>query len=100
MEGADAAMKRRILELARAGDCAAIIRLAEGWLSEPQASTKAKPERKALTIAEAATALGISPRGVWRQLGLNNLDAIRIGRCTRVTAASIDRMLKNGGAPA
>lgn len=55
-----------------------------------------QPARRAWTIAETATALGLSERTVWRQIGLGNLDVVKFGRATRVLVASVDRLLKAG----
>lgn len=57
-----------------------------------------EPARRAWTIAETATVLGLSERSVWRQIGLGNLQVVRFGRATRVLVSSVDRLLKAGEA--
>lgn len=80
---------KRVLDLARAGDCDGIIRLVESWHSS------AAP--KAVSVEDAAGALGVSIRTVWRQVGLGHLDTVRIGRRTLISTASLDRLVQAGG---
>lgn len=90
----DVDWKARILERARAGDCDGVIRLVEGYQG-PTALVSAGP--KALSVEDAAAALGVSVRTIWRQAGLGNLDTIKIGRRTLISAASVDRLVQAGG---
>ncbi len=52
-----------------------------------------------LTIANAAAMLVISKRQVWRLLATGDLDKFVVGRASRVTRASIERLIARGGAP-
>lgn len=50
-------------------------------------------ERFALTIREAAQALGVSERTVRRAVAAGKLRVVRIGRCVRVPQDSISALL-------
>lgn len=92
--GLDHDLRTRILERARAGDCEGVIRLVEAC-HNPAVPAAASP--KALSVEDAATALGVSVRTVWRQVGLGHLDTVRIGRRTLISTASLDRLVQAGG---
>jgi excisionase family DNA binding protein len=56
------------------------------------------PARRLWTIKETASALGVSPRTVWRLVGTGALKSTRLGRCVRVVANSVDELIERGGA--
>lgn len=53
--------------------------------------------RLLLTIPDAADALSVSRRTVWRMLSAGELRAVRLGRAVRVRTADIRRIAENGG---
>lgn len=53
---------------------------------------------KVLRVAQAARALDVSPRTIWRLLSLDQLERVQIGRAVRITRDSIDRFVSEGGA--
>ncbi|MCC6677882.1 MAG: helix-turn-helix domain-containing protein [Phycisphaerales bacterium] len=54
-------------------------------------------EPKLWTVPETATVLHISPRSVWRLIGANEIEVVRLGKCTRVRISSVERLLAAGG---
>ena len=52
------------------------------------------PERLAFSIAEVASALGISARQVRRWVVTGRLPAVRLGRTWRITRATLDAVLR------
>lgn len=73
-------------------------KIASGSLEQTRSLTGGiAPARRAWTIAETAIALGVSERTIWRQVGLGNLEVVKLGRATRVLVASVDRLVKAGG---
>jgi excisionase family DNA binding protein len=54
--------------------------------------------RRVWTVQETAEILGISVRSVWRLIAAGSIDTIRIGRCVRVVAVSLDALIARGGA--
>ncbi len=67
-------------------------------LSEPSADLPERtPPPLLLRINDAARTLAISPRSIWRLVGLGELTAVRCGRATRITVASIEAYIAKGG---
>lgn len=68
----------------------------------PQKATKSDPSRapshRLLKVREAADDMSVSTRTVRRLVRLHELDAVRLGRCVRIKAESIDALLARGGA--
>lgn len=54
--------------------------------------------RRAMSVNEAADALGLGRSTVYGLLKSGQLEAIRLGRRTIVTSSSIDRLLARAGA--
>jgi excisionase family DNA binding protein len=50
-----------------------------------------------LTVGEAAFALNIGKRSVWRLIASGELPSIRLGRSVRVPVEGIDRLIQRGG---
>ena len=48
-------------------------------------------------VREAAGALAISERSVWRLISLGELDSVRIGRSVRVSRKSLEAFVAKGG---
>lgn len=48
-------------------------------------------------VPEAAAALALSPRSVWRLIALGKLRTVRLGRAVRVVADSVDALISEGG---
>lgn len=62
------------------------------------ANGQEKPDKMAYSIPDAAWVLGdVSPNHVRNLIRDKVLDQVRIGRRVLVTAASIRRLLENGG---
>jgi excisionase family DNA binding protein len=53
-----------------------------------------------LTIAGAATLLGMSPRTLRAWVGARRVGVIRLGRCVRVSHSELDRLMHAGASPA
>ena len=51
-----------------------------------------------LTVRQAAEALNVSPRFINKLLTIGKLQRIKLGRCTRIRRADIDRIIAEGGA--
>jgi excisionase family DNA binding protein len=51
-------------------------------------------------VPEAAEMLGLSAKKVWAMVAGRELDVVRIGRCVRIPAHSLDRLIENGTTPA
>lgn len=49
-----------------------------------------------LTIPEAARRLSVSERFLWKAISGGSLQAVKLGRATRVLAADIDRIAREG----
>ena len=49
-----------------------------------------------LTVSEAARAMGVSDRMVWRLIAKRELRAVKIGRCTRIPCSEIERIANMG----
>jgi excisionase family DNA binding protein len=56
------------------------------------------PERKALSVVEAARAVGISGATVYRLLQQRRLRAIKIGARTLIPVAELDNLLEKAAA--
>ncbi len=52
-----------------------------------------------LTVAEAASALAIKPATVRAHLLRRRLTYVKVGRCVRIPAAEIERILRDGMVP-
>ena len=52
--------------------------------------------RLAVSVNEAAAALGLSASSIWKWISLGQLRAIRIGGRTLITAEELKRVLTNG----
>ena len=50
-----------------------------------------------LTVLQASERLTISERSIWRLISSGELEAIRLGRATRVTAESLEELIARGG---
>jgi excisionase family DNA binding protein len=67
---------------------------------DPKLSLESAPSRRLWTVKEAAAALGVSVRTIWRLVSTAQLEVVRIGRrCVRIPAASVDALIQRGGAP-
>jgi len=55
-----------------------------------------KAEKLTYTCGEAAAAAGISVPMVRKLIRMKKLGAIRIGRCVRIPAASLQHLLQSG----
>ena len=53
--------------------------------------------RRLLTVPEAAATLNVSVRTCWRLIAAGELERVNIGRCARVTAASVEQLIARGG---
>lgn len=53
--------------------------------------------RLLVTVPEAANALSISRRSVYRLIGLGLLQSVKCGRACRVTMASLETFVARGG---
>ena len=53
---------------------------------------------KLLTVPDAAQMLSISERSTWRLVSTGELSSVKLGRSTRITVESIDRLIERGGA--
>lgn len=62
-------------------------------MSIPSCGLGEQPARLLYSAAEVEQMLGISHATLYRLIALRQLDAIKIGAATRVTAASIQRFL-------
>ncbi len=51
-----------------------------------------------LRVNEAAQQLSVSVRSVWRLIALGELEQVRVGRCVRVSKASLAAFIAKGGA--
>lgn len=58
----------------------------------------ATDEKRLLTIREAAAMLNVSVRLINKWLSTGQLRRVKLGRCTRVDRADIDRIIRDGGA--
>lgn len=54
--------------------------------------------RKLVTIPDAARMLSISERSAWRLVSTGELSSVKLGRSTRITVESIERLIDRGGA--
>jgi excisionase family DNA binding protein len=52
--------------------------------------------RLALSIDEAAAALGLSASSIWKWISLGQLRAVKLGGRTLITAEELDRVLTDG----
>ncbi|QKK09293.1 MAG: helix-turn-helix domain-containing protein [Planctomycetota bacterium] len=52
--------------------------------------------RVLLSVSETARAMGVSDRMVWRLIAEGEIRAIKIGRCTRVPCAELERIADSG----
>jgi excisionase family DNA binding protein len=52
--------------------------------------------RLALSVDEAAAALGLSASSIWKWISLGQLRAVRLGGRTVITAKELDRVLADG----
>lgn len=53
-------------------------------------------EKALLTIPETARRLSVSERLIWRAISEGALDAVKLGRATRVRASEVDRISREG----
>ena len=53
---------------------------------------------KLVTIPDAARMLSISERSAWRLVSTGELSSVKLGRSTRITVESIERLIERGGA--
>ena len=53
-----------------------------------------------VTVDRAAASLSLSPSTVYRLIGKGELDAVKVGRATRVRVESIERLVDRGVARA
>jgi excisionase family DNA binding protein len=58
-------------------------------------TTRTNP--KLATVTQAAAELNCSARSIWRLLSAKQLESVRIGRAVRITRASIDQFIEQGG---
>ena len=65
-----------------------------------QADKPATVPRLALNVAEAAQAVGISERELWRRIAGGELPVVRIGRRALIHVAALDAYLAARSAPA
>lgn len=59
----------------------------------------AKPEPLAVSLAEAATMIGVSHRMAWSLVSRGDLRVVRIGRRTIVPVSAIHELLAAGSPP-
>ncbi len=52
-----------------------------------------------LTVPQAAQRMTISMKTAWRMVYARDLEVVRIGRCVRVTAESVDDIIDDGTTP-
>lgn len=52
-----------------------------------------------LTVPQAAQRMTISVKTAWRMVYARDLEVVRIGRCVRVTAESVDDIIDDGTTP-
>lgn len=64
----------------------------------PPSRPSPSPPPKLLSVPEAAQLLGVSARTTWRLVSNRRLKTVRVGRCLRVVAISIDEFIAKGGA--
>lgn len=55
---------------------------------------------KLLRVPEFASALSIQPKTVWAWIGARKIAVHRIGRCVRIPASEVQRILDEGCQPA
>jgi excisionase family DNA binding protein len=55
---------------------------------------------KLLRVPEFAIALSIQPKTVWAWIGARKITTHRIGRCVRIPASEVQRILDEGCQPA
>ncbi len=55
------------------------------------------PERRAVSVPEAARLLNISTTTAWKLVYAGDIRVVRLGRSVRVTLTEIDRLLSGGG---
>jgi len=53
---------------------------------------------KLVTVPRTAEIQSISERSAWRLVSTGQLQSIKLGRSTRVTVESINRLIERGGA--
>jgi len=53
-------------------------------------------EKMLLSVPEAARRLSVSERLVWRAISEGALDSVKLGRATRVRAADVERVAREG----
>ncbi len=63
-------------------------------------SKKAPLSKKTLlTVGQAALRMTVSVKTTWRMVYAQELEVVRIGRCVRVTAESVDDIIDDGTTP-
>ena len=50
-----------------------------------------------IKVQDVASRLSVSVRSVWRLISISELETVRIGKCVRVTAESVEDFLERGG---
>jgi excisionase family DNA binding protein len=53
--------------------------------------------RKLLTVQEVADVLNVSTRMVWRLIAETELEKVSVGRCCRISVASLEAYIAKGG---
>lgn len=57
---------------------------------------KQTDERMLLSVPEAARRLSVSERLLWRAISEGALDAVKLGRATRVRSSDVERVAREG----
>ena len=68
-----------------------------GGRGDRMARADGKVSLKLLTVPEAAEVLSVSVRTCWRLISTGELELVSIGRCARVTVASVEELIERGG---
>jgi excisionase family DNA binding protein len=55
---------------------------------------------KLYKVPQAAEALNVSPKTIWTWVGAREIDVVRLGRCVRIPASAIERLIEEGLTPA
>jgi len=63
----------------------------------PTAGDAASNARLLVRVPDAAHVLSISVRSVWRLIAAERLETVKIGAAVRVTRASIEALIAQGG---
>lgn len=63
------------------------------WTSRPAAPEAPAVPRLALTVPEAAAAVGVSARLLWQEVSAGRLPSARVGRRRLVRVADLERWL-------